>query len=416
MTIDIHLILLQFIVYSIVVMAQKSNSNLNEKSVLLPKNHVRLHRYEREAQPDRDDIIHETLFQGPSPTLLENESKTNFSKWPGSWYVSGRNCNRFCRAAQRRRLPKGKGVLLVFLIYFIETFAFYSILSGLQQILLGEETIDAIWIFTLLRGTAGRVFYPVAGVIADTYLGRYQVIHIGLWLLWIGFAILALCQSLVSLYSKSITIGYILPILSAVVISIGAGSVEVNAVSFGVDQLAQGVPSEELSSYFFWYYVMRNAGYLAAILSSFILQASFRVDISDEVSPEDYAQSSTQSVLAVASVTLALLLHYCLKNWYFKDRNRENPLRSILNVLYFSATVKRGPPVYQRAFRYGEEKKPRIELAKIDYDGIFPNAEVEDVKTFCRILFLLITLAGYFLTFRAVSGYYNNKPITNCMC
>ena len=374
----------------------------NESSHLLQKKYVRLHHNKNEAQPttsnEANDTRYEADFQRHS---IQNDSEDVES----SNVVNGHNqkqidyCN--CRISQKR-LPKGKGVLLVFAIYFLESFSFYSTLSGLQHVLFGEE-ISAIWIFTFLDGTAGRVVYPVAGVIADTYLGRYQVIHIGLWLLWIGFAILALCQSLVSLYSKSIMIGYILPILSAVVISIGAGSVEVNTVSFGVDQLAQGVPSEELSSYFYWYYVMRNAGYLAAVLSSFILQVSFEVDVSDKVSPEDYTQSSTQSVLAVASVTLALLLHYCLQNWYFKDRNRENPLRSILNVLYFSATVKRGLPVYRRAFRHGEEKKPRIELAKIDYDGIFPSAEVEDVKTFCRILFLLITLAGYFFTFGAVS-------------
>ena len=392
-------------------MAQTLSSNLSEKSLLLPKNHVRLHRHGGETQTNQEDIIHETAFQGPSPTLLKNERRTNSSQ-RSRQYV--RNCGNFCRAA-RRRLPKGKGVLFVFLIYFLETFAFYSILSGLQQILFGKDSIDAIWVFTLLEGTAGRVVYPVAGVIADTYLGRYQVIHIGLWLLWIGFAILALCQSLVNLFSTSIVIGFILPIISAVVISIGAGSVEVNAVSFGVDQLAQGAPSEELSSYFFWYYVMRNAGYFAAILSSFMLQASFGVDVSDKVSPEDYNLSSTQSVLAVASVTLALLLHYCLQKWYFKDRSRENPLRSILNVLYFSATVKRGPPVYRRAFRRGEEKKPRIELAKKDYDGIFPSAEVEDVKTFCRILFLLITLAGYFLTFTAVSVLSYGRLIMNAI-
>ena len=40
-------------------------------------------------------------------------------------------------------------------------------------------------------------------------------------------------------------------------------------------------------------------------------------------------------------------------------------------VVYYAATVKRGIARYRRAFRYGEERKPRIELAKEEFDGIF---------------------------------------------
>ena len=363
------------------------NSDLTERSHLIQKNYVPLDRSaENESwhvTANQVNDTRETSFQHSIQNLddsNEYQPQVNY-------------CQTSCR-----RLPKGKGVVLVMFIYFLESFAFYGTLSGLQQILLHDQP-SSIWIFTFLEGAAGRVVYPVAGVIADTYLGRYQVIHIGLWLLWIGFAILALCQSLVSLYSKSIMIGYILPILSAVVISIGAGSVEVNTISFGVDQLVQGSPSDELSSYFYWYYFNRNTGYLAATIVSLLLFGVPGLSTQNNNS----MLYSCESLLAMAAITVALVLHYCLHNWYFKDRNRENPLRSIINVVYFSATVKRRPPVFRRAFRHGEGKKPRIELAKIDFDGIFSSEEVENVKTFCQILFLIFTLGGYFATYGAVS-------------
>ena len=368
------------------------NSDLTERSHLLKKNYMPLHHNETQQTLD---LVTSNQVNGTREASFRHSIQTdeNFEESNELLYQPQVNyCQTSCR-----RLPKGKGVILVILIYFLESFAFYGTLSGLQQILLRGQP-NSIWIFTFLEGTAGRVVYPVAGVIADTYLGRYQVIHNGLWLLWIGFAILALCQSLVSLYSTSIMIGYILPILSAVVISIGAGSVEVNTISFGVDQLAQGAPSEELSSYFYWYYFNRNTGNLAANIVSLLL-----FGLPGLSTQNSFLLYSCESLLAVAAITVALMLHYCLQNWYFKDRKRENPLKSIINVIYYSATVKRHPPVFRRAFRHGEGKKSRIELAKIDYDGIFSSEEVENVKTFCRILFLIFTLGGYFATYGAVS-------------
>ena len=299
----------------------------------------------------------------------------------------------YCRTS-RRRIPKGKGVLLVYLTYFLESLAFYISVNGLQLILVGNRP-SSVWIFTLLDGTAGRILYPIAGIIADAYLGRYQVIHIGLWLLWVGFSVLAFSQSL-SICSVA------LPIISAVFISVGSGSVEVNAISFGVDQLSQGATSDEISSYFFFFYIIRNAGNLCAALLTLALNQL--LNNRHEGTCEVDTVATATSLLSVLAVTVALIVNFSLKNVYFRNRKRENPLPSIIRVLYYSATVKRHLPVYRRTFRYGEERKPRIELAKIEFDGIFPSSEVEDVKTFCRITFLCFTLIGYFITFGAVSN------------
>ena len=363
------------------------NSNLNERSPLI-RSYVQLHPDQNEPSSSRAAKFHETSFgselEGSVNAVSPHYQEKNYYR---------NSC---------KRLPKGKGVLLVFTIYSIESFAFYSTLNGLQKVLFGDQQ-GSVWIFSFLEGTAGRIVYPVAGLLADSYFGRYQVIHFGLWLLWIGFGLLAFSQAMITV-NDSAAIHYVLPILSTVVISVGAGSVEVNTISFGVDQLAQGCPSEELSSYFYWYYFNRNTGILAAVLVSILIFGIPSADLADATSENALPSVlySSESLLAMALISIAMVTHYCLQNWYFRDRQRENPLKSIINVTYFSATVKRHPPIRNRPFRYGEGKKPRIELAKIEYDGDFSSEEVENVKTFCQILFLIFTLGGYYATYGAV--------------
>ena len=357
------------------------NSKLYERSSLI-HGHVQLN-------PDQQDIPERGSSRAAIETTFSSSDLENNIEDSNStlFYQQAKNyCRNSCK-----RLPKGKGVLLVYFIYFMESFAFYSALRGLQN---NSVFGGSVWIFTFLGDTAGRVIYPIAGLLADTYFGRYQVIHFGLWLLWIGFGLLAISEALMVL-SIPIAVQYVLPVVSAVVISIGAGSVEVNTISFGVDQLAQGCPSEELSSYFYWLYFNRNTGALAPLLVSFLYGIIYGKEHSNIL-------YSLESLLAMTLISIAMITHYCLQNWYFKDRQRENPLKSIINVTYFSATVKRHPPIRNRPFRYGEGKKPRIELAKIEYDGEFSSEEVENVKTFYQMLFLLFTLGGYLATYGAV--------------
>ena len=315
------------------------------------------------------------------------------------------------------RHPRGKGVFLVFILYFLETFAFNGALTGIQHLLPAESSSyenDSAshdlnsFVFSLLYSSAGRVFYPVAGIIADSYLGRYNVIHIGLWLLWIGFTISSLSFSF--LFSKSWA-KYTVAAITFILFSAGSGSVEATLIPFGVDQLTQGASSDELSSYFYYYYMARN---VAGMVATLIFVINFDVinfyphtDLSHSkgvTSLNNDLQYTVQAVLALIAISTALLILFCMKNRFYNDRQHSNALKLVYKILSYAATVKRQIPQYNRAFRYGEEWKPRIELAKREYDGIFSSEEVEDVKTCYRMLFLLLSLFGYFVTYGAVSS------------
>ena len=317
------------------------------------------------------------------------------------------------------RHPKGKGVLLVFIICFLETFSFFGALTGVKQLLpQNGRCLNCLadwesFVLSLLYSSAGRVFYPVAGVIADSYLGRYKVIHIGLWLLWIGFAINTLAFSFLDSIPHGIAgkaCKYIIAILSVVLFSAGSGSVEATVIPFGVDQLSPGASSDEISSYFYYYYIIRNvAGFVATciLLIVFDIISFFPHSDNNHLSKAynwnkdvDYI---VQSILALLAVTVALLILLYFRNWFYRDKQHSNALKSVTKVLCFAARVKRQLPQRNRAFRYGGARTPRIDLAKTENDGDFSGEEVEEVKTFYRMLLLILSLFGYFITYGAVS-------------
>ncbi len=312
---------------------------------------------------------------------------------------------RRCHWYWRDRLPKGKASVLVFFLNVVESFAFYGAFSGALNLILRERATSNLgFMITIgLEYCIGRLVYPIMGVLADTYVGRHRMIHICLWLFWVAYGLLAIALSLSNILSTSVVVRYIIPITAFVLLSVGAAGFEVNIIPFGMDQL-QGATSAEMSSYFYWYYFGRQLGILCGLLLFFVLFVPMYAPAkSTEDIVDTHSFQAVQPLVVLAVLTTALLAYYFLQRWLFKDRPRENPLRLVINVIWYAATAKRQLPRYRRAFRYSEGRQPRIELAKVNYDGIFSSDAVEDVKTFCRIILVLISLGGYFMSYSAVS-------------
>ncbi len=323
-----------------------------------------------------------------------------------------------CRAScARRPLPQGKGLLLLLFVYFVESFAFYCATKSIRELLFEDET-NQVWgsfLFSLVYNTLGRLFYPLAGVLADTFWGRYKVIKIGLWL--IAFALGFICINLSIIDGVTESVGRIfLPIVCILLVAIGSACVEVNAISFGVDQLPQGCTSDQISSYFFWYDFTRNSSTLLALIVFLLLDLprSYFIDLEEGhyyytslqeliKSVNLHYKTLTVILIAASAIACTLLLHIFKHYWYFKNSQRENPVKTIINVSWYSLTVKRHLPIYRRTFRYGEARQPRIELAKKEFDGIFEAEEVENVKSFYQILFLILSLGGFLASNTGVS-------------
>ena len=313
-----------------------------------------------------------------------------------------------CREMCTRRVPKGKAVLLIFTLIVIERYIFIGAVDGVLRLI--PEFADAnevtegltYFIRILLLYCGGRIFCPVGGYLADVFLGRYTVIYISLWLYWIAFSLLAtgsavhvialsegeeIERKLVPLYC------YLFPILCYLCVILASGGFQSTIIPFGADQL-EAASSSELSSYIYWYYLAIQVGAIANV----IVDAAISYMLHDV-----HTNRIIQALIAVALISLALVLHRWFKGWYFRNIIRENCIKLVKNVVCYAAKTKRHLPRYRRAFRYGEGRVPRIELAKQQYDGIYTQDQVEDVKTFCRVCLVLFSIMGLTFTMTGVS-------------
>ena len=87
---------------------------------------------------------------------------------------------------------------------------------------------------------------------------------------------------------------------------------------------------------------------------------------------------------------------HCFKNHFEIHQTKINPFKTIFKILKYSFTHKL--PVRRSALTYWETNIPsRIDFGKHKYGGPFTNEEVEDMKSFFRLLLLMISLFGFFL-------------------
>ena len=126
----------------------------------------------------------------------------------------------------------------------------------------------------------------------------------------------------------------------------------------------------------------------------------------------------TRSTTTLAALLLALLntilvvIFSISKKHFYIQRTGLNPFKTVYKVLKYS--WKHKVPERRSAFTYWEEDIPRrIDLGKSKYGGPFSNEEVEDTKTFLRILPLLLCLFGYHL---AGDGYSAPEQLQKTSC
>ena len=116
-------------------------------------------------------------------------------------------------------------------------------------------------------------------------------------------------------------------------------------------------------------------------------------------------------LLIILNTTVLIILCISKKLFYLQNVGL-NPFKNIYKVLKYS--WKHKVPERRSAFTYWEEDIPRcIDLGKNKYGGPFTNEEVEDTKTFLRIVPLLLCLFGYHL---AGDGYSATIQLQRTSC
>ena len=244
--------------------------------------------------------------------------------------------------------------------------------------------------------------FPIAGWLADAKYGRYKVINISIWLMWYG--LLALVIGLLLLLPNPLQcdtalatnivypLSGILLSISLVLFSFGVAGFLPNILPFIIDQLSEA-SSSWVSSYVRWYSWAQFFGFLIGI---------FPVSVySDEQLP-----LLISAVVCFGVHSFVVVANIFCQTLFIQSQSYDNPYKTVFGVVNFARKHK--VPVRRSAMTYCESGLPgRLDLAKTKYGGPYTNESVENVKTFFRILVVLLSLSGYYV---AYSGPYSQLP------
>ena len=263
------------------------------------------------------------------------------------------NCNSFC---QIRKL-KNKGALIVLIWNYLVTTLFYDLASHVPEF--DHKLYFVVCCFTL----------PFAGWLADVYLGRYKVIRWSVWIMWVA-SVLATVSSVVAQIVNSYQHFHtnILLVLH-VIASVGLGGFWANMIPFGLDQL-QDASTTEITAFISWF--------IWTCMSGGII-----IDFAYTCTNQKYHIMG--QLYVCICLTMVLILLFLSNNMLIKEPVTQNPFKLVYKVVKFA--IKHKHPRCRSAFTYCEDELPsRLDLGKHKYGGPFTTEQVEDVKTFLRLL------------------------------
>ena len=240
------------------------------------------------------------------------------------------------------------------------------------------------------------IFYPLAGFIADICVGRHKVVIISLLLLLCGFVSFSIGSALyfskiIETHRDTVTKGVkqfaAVVIIGFLLTFVGFSGYQSNYIQLGLDQL-QDAPSHSLGLFvhFVEWFMIIGLTLLQVIISWCTC---------------NYDQYIIDFLLSLPFLYVLLLLVLVLigwwkRRWFRTEPARHNPYRTVFQVFKF--VWKHKYPFQYSAFTHGEDGEPsRFDFAKERYGGPFTTEQVEDVKTFIKILIVLLTLGPVFV-------------------
>lgn len=292
---------------------------------------------------------------------------------------------------------KSKSVVAVLLLNALFSTAIYGVTPEILKIIFGAEYVLSQLL--ILHGLT-QILFPIAGHIADTYIGRHNVIRFSLWLAFLGFAILGVTLS-VDGYNNEIGTAnrYLILPLTFLLLSISYVCFMSNVIPFGLDQL-QGASHIHYSSFFNWWYWTLNFGVLIVHVPDY---CSDRIEIGILV----------QAEIGSVCISLAIVVDALLKHWFTIEpaSSKRNPLVQIVSILRRAAKTKKNTLLVPSTVRHEVNLSnfSRMDSIKKRYGGEFETEQVEDVRTFFRMLLILFTIGFSVFSCSTVSFQYTSN-------
>ena len=230
--------------------------------------------------------------------------------------------------------------------------------------------------------------YPFIGWLADTKIGRERAINLSLWSCWFGT--LLQCISYCIQYGTCglpVNIAkYGISGIAFILISIGTAAFYSNVLAYGLDQLVYK-SNAHVRAFVHWivwgWFVGFSNGYIAFV----------------EGSVYDVKLIMITAIFTFAVSSLALCLSICF-HYKFEPSGilKNDPYKMVYSVLKYAWHHK--IPQRRSALTYWENAIPsRVDLGKTKYGGPFSEETVESVKTFWRIVFVLLSTFGFYTTY-----------------
>lgn len=290
-----------------------------------------------------------------------------------------------CKLKYRPRSFSSKGAKLILLWNFLTTMALFNLIAAENHTVLTVNAFGlSITIAMLVVAiTVWFLSTILSGWLADVRLGRYKVIKASLVLIWLTTIVntirIILTPFLMIPQAVELTC-----IFTELVIGItGIAAFYVNGVQFGLDQMPDA-SSEQITSFIAWNVTLQAIGVACGYII-YTLQIC-----------ATHPLEHVGSILSVAILSLILCMDYLLGNWLINLKQAVNPFVTVCQVLGYAAKHK--SPENRSAFTYCEDRIPsRIDNGKSKYGGPFTTEQVENVKTFLRILVMLSTCLGFVL-------------------
>ena len=269
-----------------------------------------------------------------------------------------------CKLKYKPRMVKNKGAILV----LVWNCLIMNILTLLYDDLhIGKSHWSIMVGFGLIP--------PIAGWLADVRFGRYKVIKWSIWVMWIALVMATVSSVVAEFTDRYDKIDHqILFKCVLFMVAIGLGGYQANIIQLGADQL-NDASTDEIKSFIIWY------------AATIIIGGTHSVIIFTCLTGQQY--QSLVLLFVCFNVTLALILLLCFNNWLIKEPVKQNPYKLIFKVIKYA--IKNKYPRCRSAFTYCEDELPsRIDFGKSKYGGPFTTEQVEDVKTFCRLIPMIL--------------------------
>ncbi len=275
-----------------------------------------------------------------------------------------------------------KGAFLVLLWQALQSATWWSFTCLYKPIFDSYQKNSAnIYFIALFAFGLFFLCAPLSGWLADTRFGNYKVFKVGMIAMFIATILLCVYVLFTSnwLLSEPVRIVLICSVFAILMTSVVMFIV--TALQLGLDQMPDA-SAENITSYIMWFVFAMSLG-IWCCDTIWILMKNCIIN-------RGYDGIQVFSLLPVACMSLSCcILFFFGSKWLTVEPNSPQALRIIYQVLRFA--WKHKTPLNRSALTYWEENIPsRMDLGKSRYGGPFTTEQVENVKTFFKIVILQI--------------------------